>query len=109
MKVRTFLLATSTSVCCAQPVFAQSQAPAPTGSNSSQSAAPSSATSPSRLNNAAAAAGQGDAGLGEIIITAQKGSESLQKAPAAITVIGGPSLVARGITDISTARVLIPS
>lgn len=47
--------------------------------------------------------------LGEIVVTAQKRSESLQNVPAAITAISGAELVAAGVTDIRAAQNLVPS
>jgi len=48
-------------------------------------------------------------GLAEIVVTAQKSSENLQKTAAAVTSVSGDALVASGITDIRAAQVLIPS
>lgn len=39
-------------------------------------------------------------GLGDIVVTAQKREEKLQKTPAAVQVIGAQQLVDRGVTDI---------
>lgn len=65
-----------------------------------QSAAPAPAT----------AAGSADAGgAAEIIVTAEKRSVSLQKAPAAITVVSGASLNARGVQDVAQLQVTLPS
>lgn len=38
--------------------------------------------------------------LQEIVVTAQRRSESSQKVPIAITAVGGPALAARGITNV---------
>lgn len=45
----------------------------------------------------------------EIVVTAQKQTESLQDAPAAITAIGGIEAARRGISDINAVQDLIPS
>ena len=47
--------------------------------------------------------------LREIVVTAQKRSESLQKAPVAITAIDSSVLSERGISDISQMSGLVPS
>lgn len=47
--------------------------------------------------------------LEEIVVTAQKSAQSLQKTAAAVTSVGGESLVAAGITDIRAAQFLVPS
>jgi iron complex outermembrane receptor protein len=57
----------------------------------------------------AATASEGGAVLEEITVTATKRSESLEKAPEAITAITGDALTAAGITDIRLAESLVPS
>ena len=47
--------------------------------------------------------------LEEVIVTAQKRSENLQHAAAAITAIAGKEMVAAGITDIRGAQNFVPS
>ncbi len=47
--------------------------------------------------------------LEEVVVTAQKRTESLQSAPAAITAIAGEALVVAGVTDIRAAQNLVPS
>jgi iron complex outermembrane receptor protein len=53
-------------------------------------------------------AGQGPA-LTEIIVTAQRRSESLQETPVAVSVISGDELAARHINDISNLGAVTPS
>lgn len=48
-------------------------------------------------------------GIAEIIVTAQKQDESLQKTPAAVTAISGEELVTRGIANIRDAQMIIPA
>jgi iron complex outermembrane recepter protein len=47
--------------------------------------------------------------LEEIVVTARKQVEDLQKAPAAITAVSGDTLVNMGVTDLSDISGLIPS
>jgi iron complex outermembrane receptor protein len=47
--------------------------------------------------------------LQEVIVTADKQAEPLQKTPAAITAIGGELLIYSGVTDIRGAQDLVPS
>lgn len=47
--------------------------------------------------------------LEEIVVTAQKKSESLQRSPAAITVVTSQDLIDRGVEDIRAAEVFVPS
>jgi iron complex outermembrane receptor protein len=48
-------------------------------------------------------------GLKEIVVTANKQVETLQKAPEAITVLAGDALLFAGITDIRGAEDFVPS
>ena len=50
-----------------------------------------------------------DEALGEIIVTADKRAEPLQRTPAAITAITGRSLIDAGVSDIRGAQDLVPS
>jgi iron complex outermembrane receptor protein len=47
--------------------------------------------------------------LAEVVVTAEKRSENLEKAPATISVVTGAELTTRGVDDISEATVLFPS
>jgi iron complex outermembrane receptor protein len=53
-------------------------------------------------------AGQGPV-LSEIIVTAQRRSESLQETPVAVSVISGDELAAKHINDISSVGAVTPS
>lgn len=71
-----------------------------------------SGASPARLSPAAtseAAARADDGGLADIVVTAQKQAQSLQRTPAAVTAIDSETLVSRGVTDIVAAQNLVPS
>lgn len=57
----------------------------------------------------AAAAGATEKPLEEIVVTAHKQRETLQRTPAAITALSGDTLVAAGVTDIRAAQNLVPS
>jgi iron complex outermembrane receptor protein len=48
-------------------------------------------------------------GLQDIVVTAQRRSESAQKTPLAITAIGGENLKAAGITDTADLRAAVPN
>jgi iron complex outermembrane receptor protein len=50
-----------------------------------------------------------EAGIQDIVVTATKQSQSLQKVPVAITAISGDLLVARGITEIRGIQNFVPS
>jgi iron complex outermembrane recepter protein len=50
-----------------------------------------------------------DEGLAEIVVTAEKRSQNLQRSPVAITDMAGDDLVRLGLNDIASASVLVPS
>ena len=47
--------------------------------------------------------------LGEIVVTAQKRSENLQRTPAAVTALNGAALTQQGITDLRALQTAVPS
>jgi iron complex outermembrane receptor protein len=71
-------------------------------------AAPSDADIPARASSDAAAAAPVGA-LEEVVVTATKQTTSLQKTPAAVTVLSGDSLISAGVTDIRAAQDFVPS
>lgn len=64
------------------------------------------ASSPVWAQDAAPAEGEG---YGEIIVTAQKREENLQKVPAAISVVSAEQLDSRGIINLTSLQQLVPS
>lgn len=54
-------------------------------------------------------AAQAPASLEEIVVTAQKRSESLQNTPVAVSAITAAAIEQRGITDISTLTAIAPN
>ena len=57
----------------------------------------------------AAPADSGGTSLQEVVVTAQKRSENVQKIPLAVTPIGGPKLVEAGVTDVRKIGNLAPA
>jgi iron complex outermembrane receptor protein len=55
------------------------------------------------------AADQSPTQLKEIVVTAEKRAQNLEKAPATVSVVTGAQLVDRGVQDISEATVDFPS
>ncbi|MDB5422064.1 MAG: hypothetical protein JWR59_2011, partial [Brevundimonas sp.] len=47
--------------------------------------------------------------LDEVIVTAQKRSESVQQVPAAITAVGSQALQQRGVSQVSDLQFIVPS
>lgn len=50
-----------------------------------------------------------DAGLEEIVVTAQKRSESVQKTPIAVTAISGDTLLSKGLSTVDAIAQQVPS
>lgn len=51
---------------------------------------------------------KGEAGIGDIVVTAQRREENVQKVPIAVTAISGDTLLSRGVTDISMLSKFVP-
>ena len=99
--MRTFLVAsTAMALTLPGPIIAQttSASPPPTASGSPQAAPAQS--QPSQAGNSDT--------LGEIIVTAQRRSENLQKAAVSVGVVSGNQLVASGITDSTLLSKQVP-
>ncbi len=67
------------------------------------------ATGAEQQDTAAAAASTESGGLEEIIVTAQKRSESLQKTPISIVAMTGVDLEKKGIVDLTDLRSYVPA
>jgi len=88
------------AVMVASPVVSFGDTPPPATDVSTQ-------TSPA---TDAGVTGTADSGvLEEVTVTATKQTQSLQKTPAAVTVLMGDSLTSAGITDIRAAQDFVPS
>ena len=84
--MKALLLTTSALVSLAVPAVARAQNPMP-----------------------GAAAAEQDQGLGEIVVTAQRRTESLQRAAVAVTAVTGDDLTKSGITETANLGRLVPS
>lgn len=69
-------------------------------------AAAQTAPAPAQTTSEATAAQA--AGVGEIVVTAQKRSESVQRIPVSVVAIGGQQLATQGIKDLFQAVTLVP-
>lgn len=63
---------------------------------------------PNQPNPPAAPPSADKGGIAEIVVTAQKRSENLQKTPAAVTAVTGLALAQAGITDLTKVQALVP-
>ncbi len=99
MKISVF-----TGLACASaltmPAVALAQA------TSSSASGPDLATS--RPQAAAPDAPEAGSGIGDIIVTAQRRSENLQKVPVSVAAVSSSQLAAAGITDLQALRVVVP-
>lgn len=90
MRIKTMIIGQlMAGVCFASPALAQPAAapePPPTDRPASDSAE-----------------------LGDIVITAQRDSQSLQDVPIAVTAVTGDNLVARGMTDTRSVGMSVPN
>lgn len=50
----------------------------------------------------------GSGGIGEIVVTAQKRSESVQRVPISVEAVGGEELAQQGVKDLFQAVTLVP-
>ena len=64
---------------------------------------------PAMAQDSATPEEQADAGLGEIVVTANKRSENMQNVPIAINAIGGEDLAARGVLETSDLAAQVPN
>ncbi len=78
----------------------------PTVNPSASDASPATTNSAGAGQNTSAPGGS--AQLGEIVVTAQRRSENLQRAAVSVGVVSGTSLVGNGITDTSGLGFLVP-
>lgn len=88
--------------------------PAPAGTPSQSDTPPTAGTASEggaagQTGATATATADTQGGVSDIVVTAERRSVSLQKAPAAITVVDQAALTSRGIQDIRQAQVLLPS
>lgn len=57
----------------------------------------------------AQSSGEGATDIGEIVVTAQKREERLQDVPAAVSVVSGDAIAARGSVNLESAQYLVPT
>ena len=79
-----------------------------TGGTATTDAPPPVPTGPA-APNASPDTQPADGGLADIVVTANKRSENLQKTPAAVTAVTGAALVQAGVTNLAAAQELVPA
>lgn len=113
MKVRTLLMvgaciaATGVSMAASAQVAVQSPIPPKDPSTPATSAAPTpdGPTAPANPNPVVESTAQ----QGDIVVTAQRRSESIQTVPVSVTAIGAQDLKERGINDLQQIGLVAPS
>lgn len=73
-----------------------------------QSAAPAAVADTAAAPDSQDQQGASTAGIADIVVTAQKRSENLQRTPAAITAVTGVQLTQGGITDLRAVQAIVP-
>ena len=101
MNKRTLLLTVTLpwAACSAGPAIAQ------TAGAASEAAGATASANADKSTQAPASA----SGLGEIIVTAQRRSETLQRAAVAVDVVNGKDLIAAGLTQPGRLGELVPA
>jgi iron complex outermembrane receptor protein len=111
MKIRNQALLGTAFICFATPGYAQSTT---TTQDSTQTPATAAATQPDSEQSAEAAAQPSpteapqDGGIAEIIVTAQRREENLQRVPISVSAFTAEEIRARGLTDVSRLEGLVP-
>lgn len=90
------------AICVSQSAYAQTVASDADATGESQSGVV-------ETEQAAGPDRPAEADVGDIVVTANKQSQSLQQTPVAITAIAGSQLVERGITDLRAVQAFVPS
>ena len=120
MNIRTTCLLSASLVAAAWAMTAPAQAqdasqPVASGAPQTTSQAPatqSGTATPAEAAsdpNGSATPTPESAGLADIVVTARKTTENLQKAPASIIAVSGGELQTRGISDAQSLSKLLPS
>ena len=107
VSLRACLLAGGAMICLASPVTAQTVPidPATVDPATSEQRVPvtETATAPT-----AAEADQSSSGLEDIVVTAQRRSESLQNVPISVNAVTQASLQASGVTNLDAIQAVVP-
>ncbi len=90
------------------PIAGQAAGTQTTGGTATTDAPPPVPTGPA-APNASPDTQSAESGLADIVVTANKRSENLQRTPAAITAITGAALAQAGVTTLTAAQELIPA
>jgi iron complex outermembrane receptor protein len=69
----------------------------------------SPASAQESMDGGAPAASQEDGGLQEIVVTAQRREESLQKAAIAVSAVSGDAIINRGVTNTDQLSKIVPA
>ena len=109
--MRAILLTTAASIAFVVPglAFAQDRSSQPPVKAGESTTTPSGDSVKSSSDVSPEAQTLNSTGLGDIIVTAQRQSESVQRAAIAISVVGGADLVNNGITQPDRLNSLVPA
>jgi iron complex outermembrane receptor protein len=105
--------ASAIAIVLSGPVLAQAAAPVgitnPVGAEASAANATRTGGTPSQsVADTGNQSAPPDSGLADIVVTAQKRSENLQRVPIAITAVSGDALIAQGVTSSLQLNTVAP-
>ena len=109
------IAAVATSLAFAAPGFAQATVAGPSAASpdtQTQSAGELPAARseiPATAGTGASASTSAEVGVGDIVVTAQRRSENLQKVPIAVTAVDATTLQRANVSNISELNILAPS
>lgn len=109
--MRAVLLTTVAAIALGVPglAAAQDKSAQPPVKAGESTTSPSGESTKSSADISPEAQGVSSTGLGDIIVTAQRQSESVQRAAIAISVVGGADLTTSGITQPERLNQLVPA
>ncbi len=99
--VLALMAGTTLSVCMPASAFAQTATPAPASSDSDPAAVDQVEATPTPDAQTS--------GLADIVVTAQRRSENLQRAAIPVSAVAGDALVAAGVSDVNNLSKLVPA
>ena len=106
MRTAALLLSSAMVLCASTTALAQTQ---PSAAPTNPAAPATQETQPGASEQAADSQTAPSEGLGDIIVTAQRRTENLQRAAVAVDVVSGSDLVASGITEPGRLSELVPA
>ncbi|WP_375391065.1 TonB-dependent receptor [uncultured Sphingomonas sp.] len=110
MKTVALLTTSTLALLASAPAYAQASAPQTTpGTVPAQTSPGAEASTQGGQNAADNPAGQGNTGIADIVVTAQRQAETLQQVPIAVTAFNAQALQAQQINTTSDLQLNLPN